>query len=202
MNHKRKQFLLTIAIALLGMTSASGQQFYDKDYVGSHFPIGWKPYIDHSIRILSGIDNDKSKEWAVNTLTVIVEKGASPYAMNCLGVAYMEGLGVEPDSAKAISLLEKAARGGNNSGYVNLGMIYHMGKCGVKQDYKKAYDYYSKGARKGSAYCRYCKGFLLFNGLGCKQDYKKTVRCFRRSANERHVSSIYMRRSWGQVFDS
>ena len=147
---------------------------------------------DHAVRVLKNIDTDKSKEWAVATLEEAVAKDSSAYVMICLGLAYMAGLGVDADSAKAVAWFEAAGRGGFANAYHNLGMMFKYAKCGVRQDFAKAYGYFSIGADSGSVTCVYDKGFMLYKGLGCVQDYVKAAECFLAASEERHSPSLYM----------
>lgn len=148
--------------------------------------------VKHAVRVLKNIDTDKSKEWAVATLEDAVTKDTSAYVMNCLGLAYMAGLGVDADSAKSVAWFEAAGRGGFANSYHNLGMMFKYGKCGLKQDFAKSYEYFSVGADSGSVTCMYDKGFMLYKGLGCGQDYEKAAKCFITASKKQHGPSLYM----------
>lgn len=148
--------------------------------------------IEHAVRVLKNIDTDKTKEWAVTTLENASVNDTSAYAMNCLGLAYMAGVGVEADAAKAIKWLEKAGAQGYADAFHNLGMMYKYSKCGVRQDFEKAYRYFSIGADGESVSCMYDKGFMLYKGLGCSQDYSKAFECFQAAASYVHSPSLYM----------
>ncbi len=148
--------------------------------------------LDHAVRVLKNIDTDQTLEWAISTLDSIVRNDSSVYAMNCLGLAYMAGIGVEEDSTKAVFWLEHAGRGGYAEAYHNLGMIFKYSKCGVKQDFERSYNYFSVGVDSGSVSCMYDKGFMLYKGLGCEQNYPEAVECFLRAADNNHSPSLYM----------
>lgn len=148
--------------------------------------------IAHAVRVLKNIDKDKTKEWAINTLEDVAIKDSSAYAMNCLGLAYMGGIGVQKDSTQAIKWLKEAGSCGYADSYHNLGTIFKYSRCGVKQNFEQAYNYYSIGAEKGSVTCIYDKGFMLYKGLGCSQNYTEAVRCFQTAAKYSHAPSLYM----------
>ena len=146
----------------------------------------------HAVRILKGLDDDKSKEWAISELENVAENDASAYAMNCLGLAYMAGVGVQADSANSVYWLERAGRNGYLEAYHNLGMMFKYMKCGVKQDFTRAFHYFSKGAERGSVTCLYDKGFMLYKGLGCNQDYAESIKMFTLASKSNHAPSIFM----------
>lgn len=151
-----------------------------------------KSTVNHAVKVLKGIETDYSKAWAIATLEDAATKDTSAYAMNCLGIIYMAGIGVDADSAKAVSWLENAGANGYADAYHNLGMIFKYSRCGVKQNFEKAYGYYSKGAEKGSVNCLYDKGFMLYKGLGCTQNYSEAIENFRVASTSLHSPALYM----------
>ena len=185
--------LLIIAI-VIGLVSASGQirQYPFSSLSKSEQSRVWKSRIERAERVLKGIDEDKSKEWAVKVLEAAVANDSSAKAMNSLGLVYMSGNGVEADSTIGISWFEKAGQHGYVHAYYNLGYIYRFAEYGVKQDFKKAYDYFSQGALKGSLECMYIKGMMLYKGAGCNQNYTEAFKCFKKASEKRHRPSLYM----------
>lgn len=151
-----------------------------------------KDEVMHAVGILKGVYDDYSKQEAINILESTVHNDSMAYAMNVLGLAYMEGVGVERDSLKAIEWLHEAGRKGFADAYHNLGALYKNGKCGMIQDFVKAYKAFEVGAKLGSIACMYDMGFMLYKGLGCAQNYKEAVVLFQSAADEGHVPSIYM----------
>lgn len=148
--------------------------------------------IKHAVRILKGMDNDRSTSWAVSVLRSAAEDDSIGYAMNSLGLAYMAGIGVEQDSIQTVYWLEKAADRGYKEAYHNLGRMYKDSQGGVKQDFVKSYRYFEKGAEKNSVLCKYDMGFMLYKGLGCKQDYARAVELFEKGANRDYPPALYM----------
>lgn len=148
--------------------------------------------VAHAVRVLKNLDTDMTKEQAVAALETAAAADSGAYAMNCLGLAYMAGVGTGADSAKAVAWLERAGRGGYANAYHNLGIMYKYGKGGVRQDFSRAYAYFCAGADSGSVSCTYDKGFMLYKGLGCRQDYAAAVGCFRPAAERSHKPSLYM----------
>ena len=62
-----------------------------------------------------------------------------------MGLAYKEGLGVEPDLSKAFYWLKQSAESGNPKAMRELGLMYKNG-IHVKQDYNMAEKYLKQGA--------------------------------------------------------
>ena len=142
--------------------------------------------------ILKRTSSKRKTRWALRTLRQAVEEDKSASAMEALGLAYIGGIGVECDTAKAVALLEEAGRLGVKDAYHALGMIYKYGEGGLRQDFWRAYGYFCTGAERGSVRCIYAKGFMLYKGLGCRQDYQQAALTFLPAANSRDENSWYM----------
>lgn len=71
-------------------------------------------------------------------------------------------------------------------------MMYKYAQCGIRQDFTKAFEAFTKGAELGSTSCKYDAGFMLYKGLGCQQSYEKSVALFREAAEKEHKPSLYM----------
>ena len=128
----------------------------------------------------------RRKKWVPELMAEAVARDSLGIDLYCLGLVYMYGLGVECDSAKAVELLEKAAKRGYKHAYHGLGMMYKQGLCGVSQDFGKAYDYFYEGADRNNGNCLYELGNLLYKGLGCRQNYRYAIRAFLPAAEFPH----------------
>lgn len=144
-----------------------------------------------AVKVLKGQNSSISKEEAVRLLT-IAANDSNAYAMNVLGMAYLQGIGVEKNIDEAISWWILAAHNGYAYAYHNLGMLYKNGKLGIKQDFVKACSNYKKGAESNSLVCCYNYGFMLYKGLGCKQSYEEAISYFQKAAAKKHSPSLYM----------
>lgn len=133
---------------------------------------------EYALKVLKGAESAQTKRWAVDVLQRSVSIDSSSVVMNGLGLAYMAGIGVEADSVQARKWLEQAGIHGYSEAYHNLGMMYKYSHCGVKQDFERAFYYFSLGASAGSTTCLYDKGYMLYKGLGCRQNYAEAVNCF------------------------
>lgn len=148
--------------------------------------------VAHAVGVLKGIYDDYPTRKAFEIITEVAEKDSNAYAMNVLGLLYMQGLGVEKNGKQAVFWLEKAGEKGFCDAYHNLGIIYKHGKCGEKQNFSLAYKYFLKGALNGSNNCSYDVGFMLYKGLGCKQNYAKAIEFFQTASDNGNIYATYM----------
>lgn len=106
--------------------------------------------------------------------------------MNLLGLAYMNGAGVERDSALAVYWMEKAGQLDCVEAYLNLGMMFKYAKGGVRQDYERAYNYFSMGAEY-EYQSRQSRGIL-----GCRQNYSEAAECFLYATELSNKDALFM----------
>ena len=62
----------------------------------------------------------------------------------------------------------------NSDEELKLGLKYLNGE-GVKQDYKKAFEWFSKAAEQGNTEAQLHLGQMYYNGEGVNQDDKKAL---------------------------
>lgn len=94
-----------------------------------------------------------------------------PRACFELGLRLLEGDDVrKSDPAKALPLLEQAAKGGVADAWFRLGKIYHDAN-GVPRDYAKALEYYTAAARLGVPEAQHNIGAMLVSARGVRRDY-------------------------------
>lgn len=147
----------------------------------------------HDVGVLKGIYDDCSKQTAAHRLRTVAERDSIPYAMNVLGLLYMNGTaGIGKDTEQAVYWLERAGEKGFSDAYHNLGMIYKQGRNGIAQNFNAAYENFRKGAEQGSVACMYGEGFMLYKGLGCHQDYAKALAMFQTASDSGNVFATYM----------
>lgn len=94
---------------------------------------------------LAGDGVERDPEIAVQSFELAIDIAADSIAMLHLGRCYIEGLGVEKDVEKGLSLLERSARQGNSNARYYLGLLYRDGKV-VEQDFIKALKWYELSA--------------------------------------------------------
>ena len=146
-----------------------------------------------AIKVLGNRNSSPAQlQRAARTLEKAVEADSAANLMFSLGNVYLLGRGVAADGNRAAELLGKAAGAGYAKAYHVLGMMYKEGRGGVARDFVRAYTCFSKGADAGNRQCLYAKGYMLYKGLGCGQDYAAAVAAFREAAGMKDGMSWYM----------
>lgn len=84
--------------------------------------------------------------------------------------------------------------------YSNLGVSYYYGN-GVKQDYKKAVQYYQKAAAKGHPFGMYNLAVACENGNGTPKDMEKALSFYRKAAGQNVGMAIDALRRLGERID-
>jgi hypothetical protein len=103
-------------------------------------------------------------------LEAFAAKG-DPQACFELGARLLEGDDeIKSDPAKALPLLEQAAKGGVADALFRLGKMHHDAR-GVPRDYAKALEYYTAAARLGVPEAQHNIGAMLVSARGVKRDY-------------------------------
>lgn len=103
-----------------------------------------------------------------------VAKG-NPAAEAQLGEYLLRGEGVKQDAARALTLLEKAAKAGNAKAAFRLGMTLTNGEFGVPADTAKGLDYFRAAAAGGESEGFFNVGAAYANGKGVKRDYGEAL---------------------------
>ena len=152
-----------------------------------------------------GVEQDYAK--AVECYSEAAEQGKATSQYN-LGNMYYKGRGVELNYTKAFKWFKKAAahidqvvRLNMREGPIydrpefapaqyNLGVMYAKDQ-GVRQNYKKAINYYQKAAERGHAEAQYTLGWMYYNGLGVEIDYTEAINCFRKAAYKGYIDAQY-----------
>ena len=89
-----------------------------------------------------------------------------------------------------LSQVIRLANQGNAQAQYNIGVMYVQGK-GVRQDYQKAVEWYTKAANQGNAHAQYNLGVMYDEGKGVRQDYQKAVEWFTKAANQGFATAQY-----------
>lgn len=146
-----------------------------------------------SIDLFTGAKGFTDPAFAFNNLSELAEMG-NPMAMNALGKAYMEALNCQADTALSFYWFKSAADAGYPTAWHNLGTIYKYGLFGI-QDFALAFYYFDKLANSpnaNSAIGLYDAGYMLYKGLGCKQDYVKAREYLERASNMGYAPAMYL----------
>jgi hypothetical protein len=86
---------------------------------------------------------------------------------------------VQP-SAWITTVIDQTERGDAEAQY-NLGVKYAEGK-GVPQDYKKAFEWYTKAAEQGDIMAQFYLGVMYEKGLGVPQNHEEAIEWWRKAA--------------------
>ncbi|MCM1148441.1 MAG: sel1 repeat family protein [Clostridium sp.] len=121
-----------------------------------------------------GIMREANPEKAVRIYRYLAAKNNAK-AMNELGKCCLNGDGIRKNARAAAVLFMKAAKLGSREAKCNLALIWQKGLHGVA-DYQRAYALYREVADSGSVQGLYGAGYLMYKGLGVKQDYAGAVR--------------------------
>ena len=77
--------------------------------------------------------------------------------------------------------LKSASKKGDSKAQFELGNCYYYGQ-GIRQNYNKAFGWYSKSANNGYAEGQYYLGICYENGFGTSKDYNKAFEWYSKSA--------------------
>ena len=126
-------------------------------------------------------EDDGSGNYDVNRLyydtlcDLAADNEAAAYIM--LGDAVLHGTGCDQNAEEAIRWYEKAAENGQRFGNECIGEMYYFGEY-VTQDYKKAYEYYTKDEGRKSFCTLYHLAEMYRQGLYVKKDLAMACRYY------------------------
>lgn len=103
-------------------------------------------------------------------------------AENILGLAYLNGIGVNKDKKKGYNYINNAAQKGYNVAQYNLGKLYKYG-TGCELNFVKAIRWFKKAAKNNNQKAAYSLGYMYYKGFGVKQNYRKAVNWFKVSSD-------------------
>ncbi len=104
--------------------------------------------VHKAIDIVSQAFSDGEYAQALLLLKPLADAGIAQ-AIGMLGLAYQRGAGVEPDSEKAIELLQKAVEMGDAIAAHNLGLLYQQGMPGVEKNEQVSHQYFELAIEMG-----------------------------------------------------
>ena len=169
-----KSFLITILLFLPAFLF--GQQ--QEDSVG------------YAISLLNGVRGRIDYPRGISILREYAMVGNAA-AINALGIAHLQGLGVEKNEDIALSLLKESAQSGYANSWLNLGQVYanENSKNYDRQEAVKCFDYAIEGGAVGAYYPA---AFAAYYGIGRDVNYDYAFCYFKRSAEMRIPESMYM----------
>ncbi len=119
-----------------------------------------------------------------------VEKGNINAIYN-MGIIFRDGSGAKKDLKEALKWFEKAMLLGDNEARFNAGKIYDLGAKNVKQDLKKAAEYYLKAAEGGFVSAQRAVASMYASGDGIQKDPKKSINWYFKAAGSGDHESQY-----------
>jgi hypothetical protein len=138
-----------------------------------------------AMKYMSGPPATQNPTQAFALYTQCAEQG-SAQAMNALGILCKTGVGTPLDVAQATKWFTKAGNVGYAKAWYNLGMIYKD-----TLDYTNAYNCFSKAASLNDPQSIYTKGYMLYKGFGCTQNYELAAQLFQEGAATGRINSMY-----------
>ena len=113
--------------------------------------------------------------WAdMKELQEAAKKG-NPKAEAQLGEMLLRGEGIDKDEARAVALLEKAARAGHSAAAFRIGMLLANGDNGVTKDPERALAYFRAAAAGGEKEAFFNIGANYASARGVKRDYSEAL---------------------------
>jgi len=108
------------------------------------------------------------------------------------GLAYLEGRdGLQPDAAKAVYWLRRAARSGNAYAQLVLGNCYADG-TGVAKDPARAARWWQQAGQRDNPQAQYLIGRARLEGSGIEKDPARAVYWLTRSADQGNKDAQYL----------
>jgi len=118
---------------------------------------------------------EENKMMLIEALEYLIEETHDPKHMMHLGGIYYDDRRYD----LALKYYEMAATFDHTAAYECLGYIWYYGRTG-EVDYKKAFEYYSKAAKRGDTVAEYKVADMYKNGYYVEKDYDKYCKTIER----------------------
>lgn len=116
-------------------------------------------------------------------------KSGHAHAQSLLGLAYLQGRGVQRSYPDAIIWFERSANNGNAQSQNNLGVMYAQG-LGVQQSFERAFQWFSLAAEQGDDNAQITLGHMYRLGDGVAQSPQDALIWFERSAAQGNQNAM------------
>lgn len=90
-----------------------------------------------------------------------------------------------------LTTLIKKAESGDVHAQNELGMAYYHGERGLQDNKEKAFYWFMKAAKQGSALAQYNVGNYYHFGKGVPQNYEEAFKWYKKAARKEHNGAIY-----------
>lgn len=111
-------------------------------------------------------------------------------AMYGLAECFVRGWGTGKDTATAIEWFGKAGDKNIPKAWYRIGSMYKQGIAGAEPDYDKAYINFCKAADRDVEQAVFMKGYMLYTGLGCTQNYEAAYPLFQKAAAKKNGDAM------------
>lgn len=111
----------------------------------------------------------------------------------------MNGEGCEADVEEGLRIYGQAADRGFPGAIVNLGLIYLNGKCGIRPDYLRAYQYFEHAHQLNFIKGKYYYGYMKVNGLGCEKSQEEGRELIKKAADSGDSIKVEARYYYGRL---
>jgi len=128
---------------------------------------------------------EKDPEQAYHWFSQSAKQGFLDSMLN-LGLALINGQGVEQNMAEGFKWWKKAANRGNPVALGNVGRCYEVG-LGVERDLEEAVKYYKKGMLLNDAGSMYHLGNMHLKGINMVKDSSKAIELFNQAFSLNYV---------------
>ena len=122
-------------------------------------------------------------------LYLVAARKGEPGAMNLIGDAHLDGVGVPKDDKKAYEWFRRAAAAEDAEGMFNVAFMYENGR-GTDRNYRDAMVYYKKAAKGGFAPAFFSVGRMYANGRGVGKNDAEAVKWYRDGADRGHPAAM------------
>jgi len=142
------------------------------------------PAIAHTIKAVrqSTLPDDK----VLYRQHLIAAKQGDANARLMLGLFYLEGRGVQQDSARATSQVKLAAKQGQAQAQFCLGLMYYEGRGSMIENKKMAEHWLTKAATQGLADAQYSLGQIYANN---EKNESEAIKWWRKAAAQKHAKA-------------
>ncbi len=103
-----------------------------------------------------------------------------PLAMHELGIRYLLGMGVSPDTIESVRWIKRSAEAGNSSASFNYAVFLYNG-TGTEWNPFKAFDYFITAAEAGFADAQYAIGIMYLDNLIVARNYSEAEKWLKKS---------------------
>ncbi len=185
--------LVVVGIPMIDMhfTAAKGNKSNDYMVMGS---LAGLYYDAEKIRLdreqqrkMEEDSKPRKPEFATEFESVLYDaEHGDAWAMNHIGICYMNGEGIEKNDTLGVKWFRMAAEKGSIMGKWNLGGCYYNGEGGLEVDYVEAAKWFRKAAEGGLEDAQYQLGVCYLRGIGVEQSNEEAFKWLRKAAREEH----------------